>query len=76
MYLNDFFTVPMSARRDPGDLDPGRAGRSPRAAARELPVGFQIAAPAFGEQKLLDAAYALERAIGFDAAAARGWPDG
>ena len=48
---------------------------SPTAAARELPVGFQIAAPAFGESGLLDAAYALERAIGFDtrpAAADRG----
>ena len=32
-----------------------------------LPVGFQIAAPAFAEQRLLDAAYALEQAIGFDA---------
>ena len=33
----------------------------------ELPVGFQIAAPAFAEQRLLDAAYALEQGIGFDA---------
>jgi aspartyl-tRNA(Asn)/glutamyl-tRNA(Gln) amidotransferase subunit A len=31
-----------------------------------LPVGFQIAAPAFGESGMLGAAYALERAIGFD----------
>ena len=33
----------------------------------ELPVGFQIAAPAFQEDRLLDAAFALERAVGFDA---------
>ena len=33
----------------------------------ELPVGFQIAAPAFAEQKLLEAAFALEGAIGFAA---------
>jgi aspartyl-tRNA(Asn)/glutamyl-tRNA(Gln) amidotransferase subunit A len=33
-----------------------------------LPVGFQIAAPAFGEQKLLEAAHALEGALGFAAA--------
>ena len=32
-----------------------------------LPVGFQLAAPAFAEAGLLDAAYALEQAIGFDA---------
>ena len=28
-----------------------------------LPVGFQLAGPAFSESRLLDAAYALERAI-------------
>jgi Asp-tRNA(Asn)/Glu-tRNA(Gln) amidotransferase A subunit family amidase len=37
--------------------------------AARLPVGFQIAAPAFGEQKLLEAAHALEGALGFEAAA-------
>ena len=66
MYLNDFFTVPMSLAGIPaisipaGLAEPGGGG--PR-----LPVGFQIAAPAFAEQKLLDAAYALERAVAFDA---------
>ena len=34
MYMNDFFTVPMSPGRHPGDLDPGRAWPSPTAAAR------------------------------------------
>ena len=29
-------------------------------------MGFQLAGPAFSESRLLDAAYALERAIGFD----------
>ena len=38
----------------------------------ELPVGLQICGPAFGESGLLDAAYALERAIGFDGSGA-GW---
>ena len=33
----------------------------------ELPVGFQIAGPAFSENAMLDAAFALEQAIGFDA---------
>jgi aspartyl-tRNA(Asn)/glutamyl-tRNA(Gln) amidotransferase subunit A len=31
----------------------------------ELPVGFQIAGPAFSDSALLDAAHALEQAIGF-----------
>jgi aspartyl-tRNA(Asn)/glutamyl-tRNA(Gln) amidotransferase subunit A len=37
-----------------------------------LPVGFQLASPAFSENRLLDAAYALEQAIGFDGSVARG----
>ena len=36
-----------------------------------LPVGFQLAGPAFSENRLLDAAHALEHAIGFDGGAAR-----
>jgi aspartyl-tRNA(Asn)/glutamyl-tRNA(Gln) amidotransferase subunit A len=32
-----------------------------------LPVGLQIAAPAFAESRLLGAARAIERGIGFDA---------
>jgi aspartyl-tRNA(Asn)/glutamyl-tRNA(Gln) amidotransferase subunit A len=39
----------------------------PAGGGPQLPVGFQIAAPAFAEQKLLNAAYALEQGIGFDA---------
>ena len=30
-----------------------------------LPVGFQIAGPAFSESRILDAAYALEKSIAF-----------
>jgi aspartyl-tRNA(Asn)/glutamyl-tRNA(Gln) amidotransferase subunit A len=66
MYLNDFFTVPMSLAGIPaisipaGLAQPGNGGP-------ELPVGFQITAPAFAEQKLLDAAHALEQAIDFKA---------
>ena len=52
-----------AAGRDPGDLDPGRAGRAGRGRPA-LPVGFQIAGPAFSD-RLLDAAHALEGAIGF-----------
>ena len=35
-----------------------------------LPSGFQLAGPAFSENRLLDAAHALEQALGFDATGA------
>jgi len=64
MYLNDYFTVPFSLAGIPGISIP--AGLSDG-----LPVGFQIAGPAFSENRILDAAYALEQAIGFDTSPAR-----
>jgi aspartyl-tRNA(Asn)/glutamyl-tRNA(Gln) amidotransferase subunit A len=66
MYLNDFFTVPMSLAGIPAISIPAGLAE-PEGGGPRLPVGFQLAAPAFGEQKLLEAAHALERAIGFDA---------
>jgi aspartyl-tRNA(Asn)/glutamyl-tRNA(Gln) amidotransferase subunit A len=76
MYMSDYCTVPMPlagipaisipaglAQPDGGGPDDARA----RDGATRLPVGFQIAGPAFSESGMLDAAYALERAIGFDA---------
>jgi aspartyl-tRNA(Asn)/glutamyl-tRNA(Gln) amidotransferase subunit A len=64
MYLNDFCTVPMPLAGIP-------AISIPSGLSDGLPVGFQLAGPAFSEGKLLDAAYALEQAIGFDASAPR-----
>ena len=66
MYLNDFFTVPMSLAGIPAISIPAGLAE-PEGGGPELPVGFQIAAPAFGEQKLLEVAFALEQAIGFEA---------
>ena len=66
MYMNDFFTVPMSLAGIPAISIPAGLAE-PEGGGPKLPVGFQIAAPAFAEQRLLDAAYALEQAIGFDA---------
>jgi aspartyl-tRNA(Asn)/glutamyl-tRNA(Gln) amidotransferase subunit A len=66
MYMNDFFTVPMSLAGIPAISIPAGIAE-PDGGGPRLPVGFQIAAPAFAEQRLLDAAYALERAIDFDA---------
>jgi aspartyl-tRNA(Asn)/glutamyl-tRNA(Gln) amidotransferase subunit A len=64
MYLNDYFTVPMSlagipAISIPNGLSDGR------------PTGFQLAGPAFSENRLMDAAFALEQALAFDGSAAR-----
>jgi aspartyl-tRNA(Asn)/glutamyl-tRNA(Gln) amidotransferase subunit A len=71
MYMNDFFTVPMSLAGIPAIAIPAGLAAPEGAAdgAAKLPVGFQIAAPAFGEQKLLEAAHALEGALGFAEAA-------
>ena len=64
MYFNDFCTVPMSLAGIP-------AISIPCGLSDELPVGFQLAGPAFSENRLLDAAFALERAICFDGGRAR-----
>jgi aspartyl-tRNA(Asn)/glutamyl-tRNA(Gln) amidotransferase subunit A len=65
MYLNDFCTVPMPLAGIP-------AISIPCGLSDELPVGFQLSGPAFSENRVLDVAYALERAIGFDGSQARG----
>ncbi|HEX3801335.1 MAG TPA: Asp-tRNA(Asn)/Glu-tRNA(Gln) amidotransferase subunit GatA [Solirubrobacteraceae bacterium] len=64
MYLNDFCTVPMSLAGIP-------AISIPSGLSDGLPVGLQLAGPAFSENRLLDVAFALEQAIGFDGSPAR-----
>jgi aspartyl-tRNA(Asn)/glutamyl-tRNA(Gln) amidotransferase subunit A len=64
MYLSDFCTVPMSLAGIP-------AISIPCGLSEGLPVGLQIAGPAFSENWLLDAAHALERTLGFDGSRAR-----
>jgi len=64
MYLSDYFTVPMSLAGIP-------AISIPCGLSDGLPVGLQIAGPAFSENRLLDASYALEQALGFEEGAAR-----
>ena len=65
MYLNDYCTVPVSLAGLP-------AVSIPNGLADGLPTGFQIAGPAFSENRILDSAHALEQAIGFDGSQARG----
>jgi aspartyl-tRNA(Asn)/glutamyl-tRNA(Gln) amidotransferase subunit A len=66
MYLSDYCTVPMPLAGIPAISIPAGLAE-PADGGPELPVGFQIAGPAFSESGMLDAAYALERAIGFEA---------
>jgi aspartyl-tRNA(Asn)/glutamyl-tRNA(Gln) amidotransferase subunit A len=63
MYVNDYCTVPMSLAGIP-------AISLPCALSGGLPVGLQLAGKAFSENGLLDTAFALERAFGFDGSAA------
>jgi aspartyl-tRNA(Asn)/glutamyl-tRNA(Gln) amidotransferase subunit A len=64
MYLNDYCTVPMSLAGIP-------AISIPCGLSDGLPVGFQLAGPAFSENRLFEVAHALERAFEFDGARAR-----
>jgi aspartyl-tRNA(Asn)/glutamyl-tRNA(Gln) amidotransferase subunit A len=64
MYLNDYCTVPMSLAGIP-------AISIPSGLSDGLPVGFQLAGPAFSENRILDAAFAVETAIGFDGSGGR-----
>jgi aspartyl-tRNA(Asn)/glutamyl-tRNA(Gln) amidotransferase subunit A len=59
MYMNDYCTVPMPLAGIP-------AISIPSGLSEGLPVGFQLAGPAFSENKILDASYALERAFAFE----------
>jgi aspartyl-tRNA(Asn)/glutamyl-tRNA(Gln) amidotransferase subunit A len=59
MYMNDYCTVPMPLAGIP-------AISIPSGMSEGLPVGFQLAGPAFSENKILDASFALERALGFE----------
>lgn len=59
MYLSDVCTIPVSLAGLP-------AVSIPCGLSEGLPVGLQVAGPAFSENRLLDVAHALEGALGFD----------
>jgi aspartyl-tRNA(Asn)/glutamyl-tRNA(Gln) amidotransferase subunit A len=71
MYLSDYFTVPISVAGIPAISLPAGLAKAdgsasgPSSEAGALPVGLQIAGPAFSENRLLDAAFALEKAFEF-----------
>ena len=59
MYMSDYCTVPMPLAGIPAISIPGGLSEG-------LPVGMQLAGPAFSENRIFEAAYALEQAIGFE----------
>jgi aspartyl-tRNA(Asn)/glutamyl-tRNA(Gln) amidotransferase subunit A len=59
MYLSDFCTVSMPLAGIPAISIPGGLSDG-------LPVGIQLAGPAFSENRILSASHALERSIGFE----------
>lgn len=61
MYLNDVFTVPTSIAGLPGLSLPIGLNKN------GLPLGLQLIGKAFDEATVLQAAYALEEAVGFNA---------
>ena len=61
MYLCDICTIPANLAGLP-------AISIPCGLSDGLPVGFQLIGPAFSENRMLEAAHALEGAIGFDTA--------
>jgi len=59
MYMSDYCTVPMPLAGIPAISIPGGLSEG-------LPVGIQLAGPAFSENRIFEGAYALEQAIGFE----------
>ncbi len=59
MYACDILTVPVNLAGLPGISIPSGLSEG-------LPVGLQLVGPAFSENRILQAAHALEGAIGFD----------
>ncbi len=61
MYMSDICTIPVNLAGLP-------ALSIPCGLSEGMPVGFQLIGPAFSENRLLDAAHALEGALGFETA--------
>jgi aspartyl-tRNA(Asn)/glutamyl-tRNA(Gln) amidotransferase subunit A len=59
MYASDVLTVPVNLAGLPGIS-------IPCGLAEGLPVGFQLIGPVFSENRILEAAHAVEQAVGFE----------
>jgi len=67
MYLNDVFTVTVNLAGLPGVSVPAGLDH------QGLPLGLQLIGQPWGEADMLNTAYALEQASGFDAKPAKWW---
>jgi len=67
MYLNDVFTVTVNLAGLPGVSVPAGCDK------QGLPLGLQLIGQPWGEADMLNAAYALESAVAFDAKAPTWW---
>ena len=67
MYLNDVFTVTVNLAGLPGVSVPAGCDK------QGLPLGLQLIGQPWGEANMLNAAYALESAVAFDAKAPTWW---
>ena len=65
MYMSDYCTVPMSLAGIPAISIPAGLAR-PTAAGRTFRSACRSPVPAFSESLILDAAHAIEGAVGFD----------
>ncbi|MGB1235289.1 MAG: Asp-tRNA(Asn)/Glu-tRNA(Gln) amidotransferase subunit GatA [Planktomarina sp.] len=67
MYLNDVFTVTVNLAGLPGIAIPAGVN------SKGLPLGLQLIGKPWEEGELLNTAYALERAVGFNAKPSKWW---
>jgi aspartyl-tRNA(Asn)/glutamyl-tRNA(Gln) amidotransferase subunit A len=65
MYKGDICTIPASLAGLPGIAIPNGLAEPPEGGTA-LPTGLQLIGPAFSENRLLETAYALEQALGFE----------
>ena len=61
MYMSDLFTVPINISGMPAVSIPGGVDAS------GMPIGLQLIGPALSEERILKAAYVLEKAVSFRA---------
>ena len=59
MYMSDLFTVPVNISGMPAVSLPGGVDAS------GMPIGLQLIGPALSEERILKAAYVLEKAVSF-----------
>ncbi|MDP5038992.1 MAG: Asp-tRNA(Asn)/Glu-tRNA(Gln) amidotransferase subunit GatA [Candidatus Gracilibacteria bacterium] len=75
MYLSDAYTIPASLAGLPGICVPAGFASSDDKEKEELPVGLQILAAQFKDQKVLEVAHVFEQATGYGKINPKGFED-